>query len=44
MKSKNFKDLLKTCTHFIEHDSKYADELIFENPKIISLLIENSDQ
>jgi hypothetical protein len=42
-KSQQFKDLLRTCTHFIEIDSKYADEIIFNNPQIVTFLIENPD-
>ena len=42
-KSQQFKDLLRTCTHFIEIDSKNADELIFNNPQIVTFLIENPD-
>jgi len=42
-KSQHFKDLLKTCFNFIEVDTKYADELIFSNPQIITYLIENPD-
>ena len=42
-KSQHFKDLLKTCTHFIEIDPKYSDDLIFSNPQIITFLIENPD-
>ncbi len=43
MKSQHFKDLLKTCTYFIEKNIKYADTLIFNNPQIITYMIENSD-
>lgn len=42
-KSQHFKDLLKTCTHFIETDSKFSDELIFSNSQIVTFLIENPD-
>lgn len=42
-KSQQFKDLLRTCTLFIEIDTKYADELIFNNPQVVTFLIENPD-
>ena len=43
MKSQHFKDLLRTCAYFIEKDTKYADTFIFNNPQIVTYLIENSD-
>lgn len=38
-KSIHFKDLLKTCAKFIEVDPKYAEDLIFNNPQIVTYLI-----
>lgn len=42
-KSLHFKDLLKTCTHFVQLDTKFSDEFIFNNPQIVTFLIENPD-
>lgn len=42
-KSTQFKQLLLTCATFIEKDTLYADLFVFNNPHILTYLIENSD-
>lgn len=42
-KSNQFKQLLETCLNFIQKDNQYADLFVFNNPHIVTYLIENSD-